>query len=166
VPEAVPRLIAELAEASGPVGMVGGQMIDLAADKLSQPKSPGLAHVKNLQEMKTGALIRFACRAGPLLARRPDRDLEAMTIYGEALGFAFQISDDLLDATGDAAEVGKAVAKDAAAGKATLLSLYGLVGARKVLGETQQRASDAVKPYGARADALRAAVDFMGARKS
>jgi farnesyl diphosphate synthase len=163
---AVAPLVAELAEASGPVGMVGGQMFDLAADKRGEPASPTLAHVKNLQAMKTGALIRFACRAGPLLAGRPAQDVAAMTVYGEALGLAFQISDDLLDVTGDATEVGKAVAKDAAAGKATLVSLYGLDGARQVLAVTQQRALAALTPYGARADALRAAVDFMGARKS
>jgi farnesyl diphosphate synthase len=165
-PAAVGRLVAELAEASGPVGMVGGQVIDLDADKRGEPKSPTLAHVKTLQEMKTGALIRFACRAGPLLGGRDDTDLNALTVYGEALGFAFQISDDVLDATGTEAEVGKAVAKDAAAGKATLLSLYGLKGAREVLAETQARALAALAPYGARADALRAAVDFVAARKS
>jgi farnesyl diphosphate synthase len=165
-PAALGRLVAELAEASGPVGMVGGQAIDLDADKRGEPQSPTLAHIKTLQEMKTGALIRFACRAGPLLAGRPAADLNALTVYGEALGFAFQISDDLLDATGTEAEVGKAVAKDAAAGKATLLTLYGLEGARKVLADTQARAIAALAPYGARADALRAAVDFMGARRS
>lgn len=162
----VPKLVAELARASGPAGMVGGQTIDLAADKLGEPPHPTLQHIKRLQEMKTGALIRFACRAGPLLAGRTAQDLAALTIYGEALGLAFQISDDLLDVTGDAAEVGKAVAKDAAAGKATLVSLYGVAGARHVLAETQTRARDALRPYGSRADALIAAVDFMGARKS
>ncbi len=165
-PAAALRLVAELAEASGPVGTVGGQMIDLDADKRGEPKSPDLAHVKALQEMKTGALIRFACRAGPLLAGRPESDLAALTVYGEALGFAFQISDDLLDATGTEAEVGKAVAKDAAAGKATLLSLHGLDGARRVLAETQARAIAALAPYGTGADSLRAAVDFMAARKN
>jgi farnesyl diphosphate synthase len=170
-PAAVGRLVAELAEASGPIGMVGGQVIDLDADKRGEPQAPTLAHVKTLQEMKTGALIRFACRAGPLLASpllagREDADLNALTVYGDALGFAFQISDDLLDATGTVEEVGKAVAKDAAAGKATLLSLYGLDGARQVLAETQSRAIAALAPYGPRADALRAAVDFMAARKS
>ena len=165
-PTVVPKLVVELAHASGPAGMVGGQVIDLESDKLGEPPRPTLEHVKQLQAMKTGALIRFACRAGPILAGRPAADLNALTTYGEALGLAFQISDDLLDATGDAAEVGKAVAKDAAAGKATLVSLYGLEGARRVLAETQHRACDALKPYGARATALIEAVDFMGARKS
>lgn len=165
-PHALGALVAELADAAGPAGMVGGQVIDLQADKLGEPKIPTLAHVKTLQEMKTGALIRFACRAGPLLAGRPAADLDALTVYGEALGFAFQISDDLLDVTGSAAEVGKAVAKDAAAGKATLVSLYGLDGARRVLAATQARALDALRDYGPRAGPLRSAVDFMSARKS
>ena len=164
-PDVLPKLIAGLAEAAGPAGMVGGQVLDLAADKLGLPPQPSLAHVRQLQAMKTGALIRFACRAGPLLAGRTGADLDALTTYGEALGLAFQISDDLLDATGDAAVAGKAVAKDAAAGKATLVSLYGLDGARRVLTETQQRAHDAIKPYGARAAALAEAIEFMSARQ-
>ena len=165
-PTAALTLVAELASAAGPAGMVGGQMIDLEADKRGEPARPTLAHIKRLQEMKTGALIRFACRAGPILAGSPAADLDALTVYGEALGLAFQISDDLLDATGDVAAVGKAVAKDAAAGKATLVSLHGLDGARRVLAETQARAEAAVAGYGASARALIEAVDFMGARKS
>ena len=162
----VPTLVAELARACGPSGMAGGQMIDLEADKLGQPTRPTLDHIKRLQQMKTGALIRFACRVGPLLAERSAQDVAAMTVYGEAVGLAFQISDDLLDATGNAVEVGKAVAKDAAAGKATLVSLYGLDGAKRVLVETQARAYEALAPYGERAAALRKAVDFTGARKN
>lgn len=165
-PVVVSRLVAELARAAGPSGMVGGQIIDLEADKCGEPARPTLEHIKRLQELKTGALIRFACRAGPLLAGAPAGDIDALTIYGDALGLAFQISDDLLDATGNAAEVGKAVAKDAVAGKATLVSLHGLAGARAVLAETQARARNALKPYGARATALLEAVDFMSQRKS
>ena len=165
-PRVVATLVAELARAAGPAGMVGGQMIDLEADKLGRPVSPTLQHVERLQAMKTGALIRFACRAGPLLAERDGRDLAALSTYGEALGLAFQISDDLLDATGDAAEVGKAVAKDAAAGKATLVSLYGLDGARRVLADTQQQAQAALEPYLPNSGVLIEAVDFMAARKS
>ena len=161
---ALRQLVADLADAAGPAGMVGGQMLDLAADKLGEPPRPTLAEVRHLQAMKTGALIRFAARAGPLLAGAPAADLDALTDYGDALGFAFQISDDLLDATGDAVVVGKAVAKDASAGKATLVSLYGLDGARRALAETQARAHDALKPYGDRAAALTGAIDFMTVR--
>ena len=165
-PAVVPQIVVELAHASGPAGMVGGQTLDLEADKLGEPAAPGLDHVKRLQAMKTGALIRFACRAGPILAGRTGADLQALTIYGEALGLAFQISDDLLDVTGDATVVGKAVAKDAAAGKATLVSLYGLDGARQALAATQAAARAALKPYGARAAGLIEAIDFMSHRKS
>lgn len=159
------RLVAELAQAAGPSGMVGGQAIDLEADKLGLPASPSLDHIKRLQDMKTGALIRFACRAGALLAGARDAELAALTQYGDAIGLAFQISDDLLDVTGDATEVGKAVAKDMVAGKATLVTLYGVEGARRVLAETQERARSALVPFGVRASALRAAVDFMGQRR-
>lgn len=165
-PDAALRLVSELAQAAGPAGMVGGQAIDLEADKLGQPTNPTLDHIKKLQQMKTGALIRFGCRAGPLLTGAATGDLEALTIYGEALGLAFQISDDLLDATGNATEMGKAVAKDAVAGKATLVSLYGLEGAQQVLAETQRRARAALAPYGVRAKGLLAAVDFVGQRRS
>ena len=165
-PAAVPPLVAGLAQAAGPAGMVGGQMLDLAADKLGDPPRPTLAEVRHLQALKTGALIRFATRAGAVMAGAPAADLDALTVYGDALGFAFQISDDLLDATGDAAVVGKAVAKDAAAGKATLVSLYGLDGARRALAETQARARDALKPFGDRAFALAGAIDFMTIRQN
>lgn len=165
-PKVVPILVTELARACGPSGMAGGQLIDLEADKLGQPPNPTLDHIKQLQQMKTGALIRFACRVGPLLAERPAQDVAAMTVYGEAVGLAFQISDDLLDATGNAVEMGKAVAKDATAGKATLVSLYGLDGAKQILAETQARAFQALTPYGERAAALRNAVAFMAARKN
>ena len=163
-PDLLPRIIFELARAAGPAGMVGGQAMDLDADKRGIPAVPSLDHVRRLQALKTGALIRFACRAGPVLAGRSDADISAMTVYGEALGLAFQISDDLLDATGDALLVGKAVAKDAAAGKATLLSLYGIEGARDVLAATTAQAKGALQPYGTRAAVLVEAIDFMAIR--
>ena len=116
--------------------------------------------------MKTGALIRFACRAGPLLAGSTSEHLEALTLYGEKLGLAFQISDDLLDATGDAVETGKAVAKDAAAGKATMVGLYGPEGARTLLADTQSQARAVLACYGPKSAALIEAVDFMAVRRS
>ncbi len=159
------RIVAELAQSAGPGGMVGGQALDLEADKLGLPVRPSLEHIKRLQDMKTGALIRFACRTGPLLAGAGKGELAALTEYGDAIGLAFQISDDLLDVTGDAAEVGKAVAKDTAAGKATLVTLYGIEGARRVLAETQQRARAALAPFGTRANGLLDAVEFLGQRR-
>ena len=141
--------------------MVGGQALDLAAEKLEAEPLPSAAAVRALHAMKTGALIRFACRAGPLLANASARDLALLTTYGEALGFAFQVADDLLDATGDAATVGKAVAKDAVVGKATAVSLAGVSEARRLLATTQAEARAAIAPFGDGAAILVAAVDFV-----
>jgi farnesyl diphosphate synthase len=160
------RLVRELARASGSAGMVGGQAFDLAADKRGEPAVPDLAHIRRLQAMKTGALIRYACIAGPILAGRPERDVSALASYGEHLGFAFQIADDLLDATGDLATVGKAVGKDAAAGKATLVSLMGIDAARAKLAEVEAAAIAALAPFGAKADVLRDAARFVSRRSS
>lgn len=159
-------LVTALARASGRAGMVGGQAIDLEADKLGRPVSPDLAHVRRLQSMKTGALIRFGCEAGARLGRATPDERDALVRYGDHLGFAFQISDDLLDATGTAEAVGKAVAKDAAAGKATIVSLMGIERARVTLIEVEQAAIAALRPFGARGDVLAEAVRFMGRRQS
>ena len=157
-------LIAALARASGAAGMVGGQAIDLEADKLGQPPSPDLDHIRRLQGMKTGALLIFACEAGALLGQAQPDQRDALRRYGTALGLAFQIADDLLDAEGDAAVVGKAVAKDSAAGKATLVSLMGLGAARAKLAATVEDAHNALEPFGSRADVLREAALFVANR--
>jgi farnesyl diphosphate synthase len=159
-------LCAGLAKASGPVGMVGGQTIDLEAGKLGQPRSPTLAHIQRLQAKKTGALIAYACEAGALLGRASAVQHEALANYGTHLGLAFQIADDLLDVEGDAVTLGKAVAKDAAAGKATIVSLMGLEAARASLAKAEQAAVAALAPFGARGDVLRAAARFVSQRKS
>jgi farnesyl diphosphate synthase len=159
-------LVRELARAAGRAGMVGGQQFDLEADKLGHPAVATLDHVRRLQAMKTGALIRFACTAGVYLGGGTDGDHAALAMFGDNLGFAFQISDDLLDATGDAATVGKAVAKDAAAGKATLVSLMGQVAARAKLAEVEAAAIATLDVYGARAETLRAAARFVSRRTS
>jgi farnesyl diphosphate synthase len=155
------RLVTELARASGQSGMVGGQVLDLEADKLGLPAAPDLAHIRRLQAMKTGALIRFACVAGPILAGRPDADVMRLATYGDHIGFAFQIADDLLDVTGDVAVVGKAVAKDAGAGKATTVSLMGLDAAREKLAVLERDAIAGLAPYGAEADMLRQIAGFI-----
>ncbi len=150
------KLISGLAVAGGVGGMVGGQALDLEAEKLGAPAVADLAHIRRLQGMKTGALITFACEAGAMLGGAGRGQRQAIRDYGVAVGLAFQIADDLLDAEGDAATVGKAVAKDAAAGKATLVSLMGLEAARAELARVEQAAIDAVEPFGARgADARR-----------
>lgn len=160
------RLVRELAVASGAAGMVGGQAFDLDADKRGEPVHPTAAHIRRLQAMKTGALIRFGCLAGPVIAGRTEVDVQALAAYGDHLGYAFQISDDLLDATGDAATVGKAVGKDAAAGKATLVSLMGLDAARAKLAEVEATAISALHPYGEHGLPLIAAARAMATRRT
>jgi farnesyl diphosphate synthase len=120
------ELVAAIAAAAGPAGMVGGQMIDLIAE--TQPLDIGA--ITRLQRMKTGALIAFACEAGAILAKAPLELRTALRGYAHDLGLAFQIADDLLDVEGSAAETGKPVGADAAAGKATFVSILGVERAR------------------------------------
>ncbi len=120
------ELVSTMATAAGASGMVGGQMIDLIAEK--QPLDIGA--ITRLQRMKTGALIAFACEAGAILAKAPLELRTALRGYAHDLGLAFQIADDLLDVEGSAAETGKPVGADAAAGKATFVSILGVERAR------------------------------------
>lgn len=159
-------LVSALARASGAAGMVGGQSLDLMADKLGDPAEPTVEHIRRLQAMKTGALLVFACEAGAILGRASDAERKALVDFGTALGFAFQIADDLLDAEGDAATVGKAVAKDAAANKATLVSLMGIPAAKEMLAKTEAAAGEALEIFGSRAGVLREAASFVVNRKS
>ncbi len=160
------ELIVALARASGARGMVGGQALDLAADKLGLPTSPSLDHTRRLQGMKTGALLMFACEAGAILGAAEPAQRAALLDYGAALGLAFQISDDLLDAEGDASTVGKAVAKDARANKATLVSLMGIPAAREALADAERQAIAALAPFGEQAEILREAAHFVVQRKA
>ena len=143
-------LVAGLAEASGAGGMVLGQALDIAAET-----GPPLAldAMAAMQAKKTGALIEWAGTAGAILGRSDPAPLRA---YARALGQAFQIADDLIDASGDAAAAGKAVGKDAAAGKATYIAHLGMDGARAEARRLAETAAGALAPYGAEADALRA----------
>lgn len=160
-PVAQAWLVTTLARAAGVRGMVGGQARDIAAETASQPLT--LDEIMHLQAGKTGALITWAATVGPRMAEANDGFL---TDYGDALGLAFQIWDDVLDVTGDAAEVGKAVRKDAAAGKATFVSLLGLDGAKRRAESLVEAACDALSPYGENADTLREAARFVIARRS
>lgn len=157
-------LVVLMARAAGAAGMVGGQALDLAYDKLGEPGNPDMAHVTRLQGMKTGALIRAACEAGAVLGKAPGEPRRAIVRYGEVLGAAFQIADDLLDIEGDAAVVGKAVGKDA--GKATMASVMGLDAAKGRLAALKDEAISLLAPFGARADTLREAALFVAERKS
>jgi farnesyl diphosphate synthase len=158
-------LVSELARASGLGGMVGGQMLDLAAEgRFEQKRSLTEKEIATLQAMKTGALIRFACRAGAILGQADAAALDGIDRYGTAVGKAFQIADDLLDVEGDAKTLGKAAGKDAAAGKATLVSALGVDGARARLKDLVAQADAALAPFGAKADTLRAAARFVAER--
>jgi len=159
-------LIRELARASGRAGMVGGQCLDLEADKLGRPARPTPAHVARLQAMKTGALFRFACRAGGILGEASQTELEALTRYGERLGAAFQLADDLLDVEGEPTTVGKATGKDAAAGKATLVGLIGVEKARATLDKLEAAGMAELDTIGPRAGVLREALAFAVKRSS
>ena len=157
-------LVLGLAKAAGAGGMVGGQCLDLQADKLGIPSAPTLAHVQRLQAMKTGALIGFACEAGAMLGRAGDEQRRALALFGERLGRAFQIADDLLDVQGEAATMGKAAGKDA--GKATLVSIMGLAAAQAELARLEAEAVAALQAFGSRADILREATAFVVRRQA
>lgn len=160
------ELIGALAHSAGPDGMVGGQMLDLAAEgrfsDMPQPRRE--AEIATLQSMKTGALIRFAAAAGSILAQADRDSREALSRYGTALGQAFQIADDLLDHDGDAAIVGKQTHKDDAAGKATLVHLLGPDEARARLAKLTTEAEDALAGFGERGATLAAAAHFVADR--
>ncbi|TYO89152.1 polyprenyl synthetase family protein [Oceanicella actignis] len=161
--EARAALCAALAQAAGARGMVGGQALDIAAQ--TAPAPLGLEEITRLQALKTGALIRFAAVSGALLAGDADA-ARALAAYADALGLAFQIRDDILDVEGDAAQMGKRVGKDDAAGKATFVSLLGLDGARRAAEERARAAEAALAPFGAAAAPLAGAARFAVERRS
>jgi farnesyl diphosphate synthase len=166
-PDAAVRiaLVSELARAAGVGGMAGGQMFDLAAEgRFEKKRAIDEKEIATLQSMKTGALIRFACRAGAILGNADTTARASIDRYGAAIGQAFQIADDLLDVEGDAATLGKAAGKDAAAGKATLVAALGAEGARARLSQLTADADGALAPFGAKADTLRAAARFIAER--
>lgn len=150
-----------LARASGVAGMAGGQMLDLEAPG----KTLGEAEIRQLQRMKTGALITIGCVAGGLLGEASEANLAALRTYGDALGAAFQLADDLLDVEGDAALVGKATGKDTEAGKGTLVSLFGIEAARVKLEELKAEALAALASFKPRERVLAEAAEFVVARK-
>jgi farnesyl diphosphate synthase len=150
------ELITALAVASGPAGMAGGQMMDLVAEH----ELYDLAGVTRLQQLKTGALIGFCLEAGAIMARIPEPQRTPLHGYARDLGLAFQIADDLLDHEGSAEKAGKALRKDAAAGKATFLSLLGVERARTQARMLIDQAIEHLAGYGEEADLLRAIARF------
>jgi farnesyl diphosphate synthase len=161
------ELVSALARAAGVGGMAGGQMLDLAAEgRFSNGAAPlAIEDVRQLQTMKTGALLHFACASGAILGKADRESRTALESYGAAVGEAFQIADDLLDVDGDAATVGKQIGKDAAAHKATFVSLLGVEGARERLAVLVSEAEAALTPFAERGAVLAAAAQFVAKRR-
>ena len=155
------ELALTLARAAGARGMVMGQALDIAAETAATPLT--LDEITALQAGKTGALFEWSATAGAILGQA---DPEPLRAYARALGLAFQIADDILDIEGDADKVGKAVRKDAQAGKATFVSLLGLDGAKSRASELVTEACDVLSHYGDRADSLREAARFVISRET
>jgi farnesyl diphosphate synthase len=154
------ELVAELARASGPGGMAGGQMMDLIAAEMDLD----LAAVTRLQQLKTGALIGWCVEAGAIMGRLPPEGRTGLRGYARDVGLAFQIADDLIDHGGSEEKAGKRVGKDAAAGKQTFVSLLGPERARLQADMLIGQAIEHLQPYGEEADLLRAVARFAVAR--
>ena len=157
-------LVAKLARAAGAHGMVGGQMIDIAAENASSPLD--IAGISRLQQLKTGALIRFSCAAGAIMGKAGEEAARALDGYAHDLGLAFQIRDDLLDVEGSAEETGKRVGKDGAAGKATFVSILGVDGAKTQAEALVEQAAEHLSLFGARARTLELAARFAISRRN
>jgi farnesyl diphosphate synthase len=155
-------LVAALASAAGGAGMVGGQMIDLIAER----QVLDIGAITRLQRMKTGALIAFACEAGAILAKAVGEPRIALHGYAHDLGLAFQIADDLLDVEGSAAETGKPVGADAAAGKATFVSILGVERAHAQAGVLVDQAVAHLDLFEQKAELLRQVARFVINRSS
>jgi farnesyl diphosphate synthase len=153
-----------LARAAGIGGMAGGQMLDLAGEGRFGDREP--VDVARLQQMKTGALLRYGCIAGALLGQSTPKEYQALDDYGRALGEAFQIADDLLDVEGDAAALGKPAGADAALNKTTFVTQLGIAGARQRVSDLLAKADAALSVFGAKGDVLRAAARFVADRKN
>src|SRR6185295_5301956 len=153
-----------LARCAGVGGMAGGQILDLAGEGRFGDREP--VDVARLQQMKTGALLRFGCISGAILGQSTQKEYQALDDYGRALGEAFQIADDLLDVEGDAAALGKPAGADAALGKTTFVTQLGIDGAKQRVRDLLARADSAVSIFGAKGDVLRATSRFVAERKS
>jgi farnesyl diphosphate synthase len=153
-----------LARASGIGGMVGGQMLDLAGEGRFGDREP--VDVARLQQMKTGALLRYGCIAGAILGQASAQQYQALDDYGRALGEAFQIADDLLDVEGDAEALGKPAGADAALGKTTFVTQLGIDGAKQRVRDLLAGADQALSIFGDKGNVLRDAARFVAERKN
>jgi len=157
-----PGLIAEIAAAAGTGGMIGGQVADVCSEHL--PPDGDL--VRFIHERKTASLIRQAVRTGAAIAGAPAEELRNVTAYGEKIGLAFQIVDDILDVEGTTEELGKTAGKDAKSGKQTWPAAFGLAASRERAAALAAEAADCLAPFGERAGLLCSLADYIVARKS
>ncbi|WP_339748737.1 polyprenyl synthetase family protein [uncultured Maricaulis sp.] len=156
------KLVERLSRACGAYGMVGGQMIDI----LGESQELDISIVTRMHRMKTGALIGFAAESAFILRDVEPHIRRALEGFAHDLGLAYQITDDLLDATGSASDTGKAVGKDAGQGKATFVTILGVEGALDRSRHLAAQAKDHLEPFGARADTLKEVVDYVLTRRS
>ncbi len=156
-PAAVVQALQVLTVSAGSPGMAGGQAIDLA----SVGKRISLEELEFMHRLKTGALLRGSVALGGIVAGAPGEHLRALDVYARAIGLAFQVVDDILDVTADAAQLGKTAGKDAAADKPTYVSLLGLDAARKLAASLRDEAHAALSPLGAAAERLAGLADFI-----
>lgn len=163
-PDATTRaqLVLGLAQNAGIGGMAGGQSLDIE----SEGRDRSEAEIRQMQAMKTGALLRYACEAGAILARSDADTCARMTRFGKIVGLAFQLADDLLDVTATSEQLGKTAGKDLDSDKATLVSLHGIEETRKSLNALIEEAYSELEPFGDKANILKAAASFIANRKS
>jgi farnesyl diphosphate synthase len=156
------ELVSRLAAAAGHNGMVGGQMIDVAA----QGEVADIGHITRLQRLKTGALMSFACESGAIMGKASPPLRQALTNYAHDLGLAYQIADDLLDVEGDPREMGKAARKDQKAGKATFVTILGPERARAQAHLLANQAAAHLEVFDEKADLLRALAAYVVNRRA
>lgn len=167
-PRRLLRVIQEIAAAAGFQGMVGGQLLDIQASGPTTAVSPAVdeAWLERIHRCKTGALIRASVRVGALVGGANARALDALSRYGEQIGLAFQIMDDILDVEGTTAEMGKSVKSDQAKGKSTYPAVLGVDASKKKLARTIEQAVAVLDRFGESADPLRALADYVAARRA
>ncbi|MBA1154834.1 polyprenyl synthetase family protein [Microvirga mediterraneensis] len=158
-------LVLGLARASGPGGMVGGQLLDLTAEGRYGAVEMGKADVRLLQMMKTGAILTFSVEAGAILGQADAAARGKLVAYGRALGAAFQVADDILDREATPEALGKRTGKDQEKGKATLVDLLGMEGAQRECRQLVEKAESALDEFGPPAQTLREAVRFVVERQ-
>jgi geranylgeranyl diphosphate synthase type II len=162
-PNRLLEVIHEIASAAGSRGMVGGQVVDMEAEG---KRDLDIAMVQYIHTHKTGALIKASVKCGAILGGAEERDLASMVRYGEAIGLAFQIADDILDIEGSSAELGKSAGSDQNRGKATYPAVVGLAESKRQAADMLAIALESIDSFGKEADPLRELARYVIERKS